>query len=60
MIKSSYFVSDEDSYTIYTDPNNFISVKDELTNLTASSKLLYYVLLFIPYKNNWFFRNFLG
>ena len=27
------FLSDEDSYTIYTEPNNFISVKDALTGM---------------------------
>ena len=27
------FISDEDSYTIYTDPNNFIMVKDSLISM---------------------------
>ena len=27
------FVSDEDSYTVYTEPNNFIKVKDSLTDM---------------------------
>ena len=27
------FISEEDGYTIYTDPNNFIEIKDSLTNM---------------------------
>lgn len=41
------FVSDEDSYTIYIDPNNFIKVKDELTNM-GYDKVVVSEVTFIP------------
>ena len=41
------FISDEDSYTIYTDSNSFISVKDELTN-KGYDKFLVSEVTFVP------------
>ena len=41
------FISDEDSYTIYTDSNSFISVKDELTNM-GYDKFLMSEVTFVP------------
>lgn len=41
------FVSDEDSYTIYVEPNNFIKVKDELTNM-GYDKVVVSEVIFIP------------
>ena len=41
------FVSEEDGYTIYTDPNKFIEIKDELTNMGYDNYLVSEVT-FIP------------
>ena len=41
------FVSDDDSYTIYTDPNSFISVKDALTNM-GYDKFIVSEVTFVP------------
>ena len=41
------FLSDEDSYTIYTEPNNFISVKDALTNM-GYDKFIVSEVTFVP------------
>jgi len=41
------FISDEDSYTIYTDSNSFISVKDELTSM-GYDKFLMSEVTFVP------------
>lgn len=41
------FISDEDSYTIYTDPNSFISVKDALTSM-GYDKFIVSEVTFIP------------
>ena len=41
------FISDEDSYTIYTDSNSFINVKDELTNM-GYDKFLMSEVTFVP------------
>ncbi len=41
------FISDDDGYTIYTEPNNFIEVKDELTKMGYDNFLLSEVT-FVP------------
>ena len=41
------FITEEDGYTIYTDPNNFIEVKDNLTNMGYDNYLVSEVT-FIP------------
>ena len=41
------FLSDEDSYTIYTEPNNFISVKDALTGM-GYDKFVVSEVTFVP------------
>ena len=41
------FISEEDGYTIYTDPNNFIEVKDNLTNM-GYDKFIVSEVTFIP------------
>ena len=41
------FLSDKDSYTIYTDPNKFITVKDELTNM-GYDKFVVSEVTFVP------------
>ena len=40
-------ISEEDGYTIYTDPNNFIEVKDNLTNM-GYDKFIVSEVTFIP------------
>ena len=41
------FISEEDGYTIYTDPNSFIEIKDTLTNMGYDNYLVSEVT-FIP------------
>ena len=41
------FLSDEDSYTIYTEPNNFIAVKDALTGM-GYDKFVVSEVTFVP------------
>ena len=41
------FLSDDDSYTIYTDSNNFIGVKDELINM-GYDKFVVSEVTFVP------------
>lgn len=41
------FIAEEDGYTIYTDPNNFIEIKDILTNMGYDSFIVSEVT-FIP------------
>ena len=41
------FISEDDGYTIYTDPNNFISVKDSLTNM-GYDKFIMSEVTFVP------------
>ena len=41
------FLSDEDSYTIYTEPNSFIAVKDALTGM-GYDKFLISEVTFVP------------
>lgn len=41
------FISEDDSYIIYTEPNNFISVKDELINL-GYDKFIASEVTFVP------------
>lgn len=41
------FITEEDSFIIYTDPNNFISVKDELTNM-GYDKFIVSEVTFVP------------
>lgn len=41
------FISEEDGYTIYTDPNNFIDIKDSLTSMGYDNYLVSEVT-FIP------------
>lgn len=41
------FVSEDDSYIVYTEPNNFISVKDELINL-GYDKFIVSEVTFVP------------
>lgn len=41
------FISEEDGYTIYTDPNSFIEVKDNLTNM-GYDKFIVSEVTFVP------------
>ncbi len=41
------FISEEDGYTIYTDPNNFIEIKDSLTNM-GYDKFIISEVTFVP------------
>lgn len=41
------FITEDDSFIIYTDPNNFISVKDELTNM-GYDKFIVSEVTFVP------------
>ncbi len=41
------FISEEDGYTIYTDPNNFIEVKDNLANM-GYDKFIVSEVTFVP------------
>lgn len=41
------FISEEDSYIVYTDPNNFVSVKDDLTKM-GYDKFVMSEVTFVP------------